>query len=255
MITALLSSLIESELIESDSLNCACAAHEMDDAEEENTFIDVAIQDLSNLEAMFEEVQAKQALQGMLKMRVDQLEAKEQATSAHNSQLLLQLTASTTKQKNTSRECNAMQQQNVELQQAVNDSDDKSAALRRELEEKNVELIREEKRRKKDVEEAVSSSRAEVQKALDKMHEETEHRIRALDEQHSKRETLLKSQYEEKMILFSSSASESSRTAYTVSEAQLKQSLAEAKDEIRALQEQIKLKVCPITRLWFDFKD
>jgi hypothetical protein len=235
-------------MIENDFAELICAEHELDDSEvSESTFIEVAIQDLSNLEAMFEDVQAKQALQGMLKMRVDQLEAKEQATSAHNSQLLLQLTASTTKQKNTSRECNAMQQQNVELQQAVNDSDDKSAALRRELEEKNVELIREEKRRKKDVEDAVSSSRAEVQKALDKTHEETEHRIRALNEQHSKRETLLKSQYNEKMILFSSSASESSRTACTVSEAQLKQSLAEAKDEIRALQEQIKLKVYPIT--------
>jgi hypothetical protein len=120
---------------------------------------------------------------------------------------------------------------------------DKCAALRRELEEKSVELVKEEKLKKKDVDEAMSSGREEMQRALDQAREEAETRIKNLEEQHAKKELALKAAFEEKMILFSSSTSSRAPTTCTVSEAQLKQSLAEAKEEMKVLKELNKLQV------------
>lgn len=118
--------------------------------------------------------------------------------------------------------------------------------MRRELEEKSVELVKEEKLKKKEVEEAVSSGREEMQRALHQAREEAETRIKDLEEQHAKKEALVKSQYEEKMILFSSSTSSRAPATCTVSEAQLKQSLAEAKEEIKELSKLNKLQVRPM---------
>ena len=54
-------------------------------------------------------------------MRLAQLESKEASTLVHNAQLLTQLTSSTNKHKNLTRECNAQLQQIVDLSTSVND--------------------------------------------------------------------------------------------------------------------------------------
>lgn len=119
---------------------------------------------------------------------------------------------------------------------------DAAARLRRELEEKDVELVKEDKRRKADVENAITAGKEETEHALRALSENHAQRIKALEMQQQKKEENLKNQYEEKLILFGSSSS-SVTPVCTVSEAQLKQSLAEAKEEIKALKEQVKDKV------------
>ena len=130
----------------------------------------------------------------------------------------------------------------ADLQTPCESAQDAAARLRRELEEKTIELVKEEKRRKADVENAVTAGKEETERALRAHSENHAQRIKALELQQQKREENLKNQYEEKMILFGSSSA-SVTPVCTVSEAQLKQSLAEAKDEIKALREQVKEKV------------
>lgn len=110
-----------------------------------------------------------------------------------------------------------------------------------------MEFSRAEKKRKMEVESAVTAGKEEMERALAALAEEQEQRIRSLQVQHEEKMESLKNQYEEKAILCGVPASSSpSVPICTVSEAQLRQSLTEAKETIKALKEQVKLKVRPV---------
>jgi hypothetical protein len=108
-----------------------------------------------------------------------------------------------------------------------------------------MEFTREEKKKKAEVENAVSAGKEEMERALAALTKEHEQRIRSLEVQHLKTAESLQNQIEEKAILSGCGASSSTVRApvCTVSEAQLRQSLAEAKEEIKAFKEQVRLKV------------
>lgn len=97
-----------------------------------------------------------------------------------------------------------------------------------------MEFEREEKKKKAEVENAITAGKEEMERAL-----------AALTEKHEQRIRNLQNQIEEKTILSGCGASSSTLRApvCTVSEAQLRQSLTEAKEEIKAFKEQVRLKV------------
>ena len=177
---------------------------------------------------------------------------KEASTAAHNDQLLQTLTARVSKEKSMARECNAQQQRNEELDRELNQTLAKCANLQRDLDEKISELTREEMRRKTEVDDATKAGREEMDRALHTLRQEKALELKTLEDLHSKKLAMLKREYDEKMILFSASAPTRAPSAcITVSEAQLKQSLQEARCEIEVLKDKLKMKVLPSNLIAF----